>query len=294
MYHRVCPRTPETACYFARGTAVEPAVFAAQMRWLAARHPVVPPYAALASPGVMLTFDDGYRDVIEHVAPTCAALGLPVAVFPIAGHLGGDPLCWVDAWYDLLHRARRRAAPGRLPLVSPDDTPPPIDADLRWWVRGPIKERLHALDPAARARALTALAEALDVPPAPARSSLYCTRAELTALRRAGHTLGGHGVRHHRLSRCAPAERDAELRGAMRLLDALEAPAPRVFCYPDGDHDAETVEATARAGFEIAFTVQPGVIEPDADPLRWPRHIVRNHPPTDPRWCEAFRSEDAR
>lgn len=296
MYHRICPRRPDTAAYFARGTAVEPETFAAQLRWITARYRVTTPRAWLtarpAEPVVMLTVDDGYRDVVEHAAPICAALGAPLTVFPIAGHLGAAPPTWVDAWYGVLHRARRRADLDRVPLAPPGARPPALDADLRWWVRGPIKARLHALAPPERRAALAALADALDAPPAAADTALYCTAAELAALAAAGHEIGGHGLHHERLTACAPADRDAELRGAWALLDALDAPAPRTLCYPDGAHDAAVAAAAARVGFAAAFTVEPGAIDPGTDPLRWPRHIVRDRPPSDPGWCRAFAPEE--
>ncbi len=37
MYHRVCEQSVRTRCYFDRGTAVEPGIFAAQIEWLTAR-----------------------------------------------------------------------------------------------------------------------------------------------------------------------------------------------------------------------------------------------------------------
>lgn len=307
MYHRVCERGPETACYFARGTAVEPAVFREQMAWLAARFEVLAPSRWLrraasstapgADPVVLLTFDDGYRDVIEHVAPICAAFKLPVAIFPIAGHLGAGPFCWVDAWYAIVHRARRRDGFDALPLMPSGEAIPAIDADLRWWVRGPIKQRLYHLDAADRAEALAALADALaaevpaaEVPaevPGTSAPPLYCTRADLATLAAAGHDIGGHGNHHHRLAACTAAERADEIAASVALLDALAVPAPRLFCYPDGSHDPATVAAVA-ASFAAAFTVEPGAIEPTTDRLRLPRFIARNHPPTHPAWTAMF------
>ncbi|MCB9542279.1 MAG: polysaccharide deacetylase family protein [Myxococcales bacterium] len=290
MYHRVCPRTPETACYFARGTAVEPSTFAAQMAWLAARAPVVAPSAWLRAegtrPGVMLTFDDGYRDVVEHVAPVCARLGLPFAVFPIAGHLGDAPRCWVDEWYAIIHHARRRAGGAGLPLLAAGEIAPPIDDALRWWVRGPIKARLHLLDDAARTAALAALADALGVV-IPAGARLYCDRAELRALAAAGHDIGGHGRWHRRLADCDAAARADELDGAAALLDALGVAAPRVYAYADGSHDPASVAAVG-ARFAAAFTVESGEFDAATDRLRLPRLIARDRPPSHPEGWAAF------
>jgi hypothetical protein len=68
MYHRVCELNAQTACWFARGTAVTPAHFEAQMAWLRARARFVTLAEALApdgesnpGPRCVVTFDDGYR-----------------------------------------------------------------------------------------------------------------------------------------------------------------------------------------------------------------------------------------
>lgn len=37
VYHRVCEPEARTACWFARGTAIPPACFEAQIAWLCAR-----------------------------------------------------------------------------------------------------------------------------------------------------------------------------------------------------------------------------------------------------------------
>ncbi|HEY8450104.1 MAG TPA: polysaccharide deacetylase family protein [Bacillota bacterium] len=48
-------------------------------------------------------------------------------------------------------------------------------------------------------------------------------------------------------------------------------PQPTAFAYPFGAYDAEAVTAIAAAGFELAFTVDPGFVTVGSDPLRLPR-----------------------
>jgi peptidoglycan/xylan/chitin deacetylase (PgdA/CDA1 family) len=43
--------------------------------------------------GVALTFDDGYRDVLEHALPTLLALRFPASFFIVVGRVGGT-----DTW----------------------------------------------------------------------------------------------------------------------------------------------------------------------------------------------------
>lgn len=176
MYHRVCPRSAHTACYFARGTAIAPEIFSAQMHYLAERADVVAlgrldevrqahqQTRPKARPTVVLTFDDGYADIRTRVWPLCQELGLPFSVFPIAGHTADSSVpCWVDWYYGLLHGARRRDSVilRGVGLGEPERAPA-IDEDLRWWVRGPLKELLHRAEPERRSQLLGELAELLE------------------------------------------------------------------------------------------------------------------------------------
>jgi peptidoglycan/xylan/chitin deacetylase (PgdA/CDA1 family) len=106
MYHRInklLPTLPEMT----RRLTVEPAMFARQMAWLDAHgyHAITQAqlYEALtnrrrlpARP-VLITFDDGYRDVYEHAVPILARLDMPATAYVITGRISGpDPsfLTW--------------------------------------------------------------------------------------------------------------------------------------------------------------------------------------------------------
>lgn len=86
-YHRVGPFRPGVP---PRGT-VTPENFKSQMHFLRrGRIEVLPLDRVLAGgEGVAVTFDDGYRDCLEHALPTLRALHLPATFFIVAGHVGG-------------------------------------------------------------------------------------------------------------------------------------------------------------------------------------------------------------
>ncbi|HEX5387007.1 MAG TPA: polysaccharide deacetylase family protein [Gemmatimonadales bacterium] len=95
MYHLV---TPSPATPF-RKYAVTPRAFAAQMRWLAATgHRAILPDALVAAREgraelprhpVMITFDDGFRDCIDHALPALRARGFTAVFYLVAGFVGG-------------------------------------------------------------------------------------------------------------------------------------------------------------------------------------------------------------
>ncbi|GMV45425.1 MAG: polysaccharide deacetylase [Pseudomonadota bacterium] len=97
MYHRVDPAADDPAL------CVAPRRFAAQMRWLAdhgyrpCSHAAFRDWylglAALPPHAVLLTFDDGYAGLHEHVLPVLAARGWPAAVFLVSALIGAH-----DRW----------------------------------------------------------------------------------------------------------------------------------------------------------------------------------------------------
>ncbi|MGZ4389903.1 MAG: polysaccharide deacetylase family protein, partial [Gaiellaceae bacterium] len=107
-YHRVGPLRP-TLPAISRRLTVDPATFGSQMEWLQ-RHgfhaaTMRQAYDALAlgrplpPRPVMVTFDDGYRDVLWNAAPVLHRLRMPATEFVITGRVDGqDPsfLTWPE------------------------------------------------------------------------------------------------------------------------------------------------------------------------------------------------------
>jgi peptidoglycan/xylan/chitin deacetylase (PgdA/CDA1 family) len=106
MYHRIGPVRPGLPAV-TRTLTVSPEDFAGQMRWLMSHgfHAVTPlqVYQALEQGRtlpprpVLITFDDGYRDVLWHAAPVLHRLHMPAVEYVITGRVSnGDPsfLTW--------------------------------------------------------------------------------------------------------------------------------------------------------------------------------------------------------
>ena len=106
MYHRIDRITPRLPSITQRLT-VNPADFAREMGWLRAHGyqtvteetllAALERGAPLPSRPVVITFDDGYRDVLGKAAPTLKRLRLHATAFVITGRISGsDPsfLTW--------------------------------------------------------------------------------------------------------------------------------------------------------------------------------------------------------
>jgi peptidoglycan/xylan/chitin deacetylase (PgdA/CDA1 family) len=100
MYHRVDLVKPSLP-RITRALTVAPSDFSRQMRWLHSHgfHAVsqselfaaLEGGAALPQHPVMITFDDGYRDVLSNAAPVLARLHMPATAYVITSRIsGGD------------------------------------------------------------------------------------------------------------------------------------------------------------------------------------------------------------
>jgi len=106
MYHRIGPIV-RSAPAITEALTVTPAVFDAQMRWLRGDgfHAITQLQlfdalehgARLPPSPVLITFDDGYRDVLWNAAPLLHRLRMPATAYVITGRIDdGDPsfLSW--------------------------------------------------------------------------------------------------------------------------------------------------------------------------------------------------------
>jgi peptidoglycan/xylan/chitin deacetylase (PgdA/CDA1 family) len=93
----------------------------------------------------------------------------------------------------------------------------------------------------------------------------------LEVLRRGGIVFGAHSRTHPNLRTLADDALDREVRGSREELHALGSGRRDSFAYPYGEHDARVTEAVASAGFDAAFTIDPGLAGPHVDPFRIPR-----------------------
>jgi peptidoglycan/xylan/chitin deacetylase (PgdA/CDA1 family) len=106
MYHRINVITPSTPAE-SRGLTVHPADFARQMTWLK-RHgyrtvtqrelfEALMCGRTLGPRPIMITFDDGYRDVFFKASPVLVRLGMRATAYVVSGRISkGDPsfLTW--------------------------------------------------------------------------------------------------------------------------------------------------------------------------------------------------------
>src|SRR6266542_1995603 len=227
--------------------------------------------------GLALTFDDGYRDNLTHVAPILKRMGLPATIFLVTGYIGTPNALW----FDRVAMAFKTAAARRVAM-----------GQGRMFPLGTVRERLLALDAALahlkwlpdedRRVATDRLIAALRPGGSERPKRLMLSWDEVTALRGLGFSVGAHTVTHPILSRLAPARAWEEIQGSTAAIEKALGEPVNAFAYPNGgagDYNDTVKELVRSAGFSCAVTTRRGLNDTDTPLLElrrggpWEHHL---------------------
>jgi peptidoglycan/xylan/chitin deacetylase (PgdA/CDA1 family) len=208
---------------------------------------------------VALTFDDGYRDNLDHALPVLERHAAPATIFVTTGFADRTTRLW---WLDLEALIRRSdrlegSLDGRSLRLATATTAEKRAAFTR------LATTLIG-QPAAQASAILV---AFGSPPSEgsARVGQLCLDwPALVAL--AAHplvTIGCHTLTHAPLAALAPEDLRRELEGAKAVLEDRLGRAVTHLAYPYGSPRAagpREFAAAAAAGFDTGVTTRPGVL----------------------------------
>lgn len=96
----------------------------------------------------------------------------------------------------------------------------------------------------------------------------------LREIARRGIEVGAHTVNHRALTEVPVDELEEEIAGAAEMLEQAGLPRPQAFSYPYGRWNDEVAQAVRDAGYEVAFTVDRGIVEEGTDLHALPRTAV--------------------
>lgn len=186
---------------------------------------------------LLVTFDDGYRDLLQLVPWFRKQTQLQPMVLVSTATLRGEP-----HWFDLLYQALSNfCANGHTVEEALRARSEGLAADLRAVV-------------ASRATDLVlswARGQGLALPEVPANT--YLEQEDLEGLVEAGWIVGSHGEEHHDLRLLPDDHLDRELEHSLETVLGLNG---RPFlAYPDGSWDERVRRRAIRAGYSLLFSI---------------------------------------
>lgn len=209
-------------------------------------------------PFAALTFDDGYRDNLDHAVPILERHGAPWTMFVTTDYASGAGRLW---WIELEEVVRRRdelevveeGAMRRVPARTPDEKMAAFAAAYRALRAGP-EARLRDT--------LAGWCEETGIDTSALVRGLCLGWDEVARLaERPGVTIGAHTLTHPMLAKHPRAVADREIRDAHVILADRLGREIRHLAYPVGDPGSagpREFELARKAGYATAVTTRPG------------------------------------
>jgi peptidoglycan/xylan/chitin deacetylase (PgdA/CDA1 family) len=256
------------------GVAPTRELFESQMRFLRQNYRVASldeacrelSSGAKSEPGVVITFDDGYRSAYTVAFPILQKYQLPATIYLTIESVDTGQV----AWYDRVFLAMAVAPSGELQLD--------LQGPWRFQLNSPEDRLRAALEVVALLRTLPnterrlccARLESKIGLPQNALSSRVLTWEEIHAMHQAGIAFGSHTLTHPVVSQLAPHELEQELGASKCLLEKKLGIPVLDFAFPFGkgsDCSPAALEMLSRCGYRSAVTTVPGVNTPQVNPF---------------------------
>lgn len=226
---------------------------------------------------VVITFDDGYRSIYEHVLPAVRKYGIPVTVFLSTGPVEKRGPLFVDALayaFEKTRKERLDLTPWGLREYSV------VNAGLKETAGLEINDFSKNLKTEERMKFLKHIFQELEVDPdSPELRDRMLTWEEVKESKSQGVSFGAHTVTHPSLARISPDEAREEIHGSKKMMEERLNSEIKTFAYPYGsakDVDERVRDIVSEKGFLCAVTLQKGVNNVGSDPFMLKRTCVTN------------------
>ena len=289
MYHRVLTPEQRRRTASQAGLVVEDATFARHVALLKKHFNIISleefqdrllNNRPFEDASCLITFDDGWIDNFENALPVLRANGVPSVIFLAVNFIGQQRLFTREALTHLLTRAIRhcRMHPDRVEAVRSVLEPLQLgraldvsDEEPLSRVKAMIESHRYASGPAYEA-AVCALARELGVAEAElSELDTFVDWTQVDAMRQAGVAFGGHGADHRILTQVSPDEVQSEVQTSFSTMGSRLGVPARSFAYPGGGWSTAVAEAVKQAGYQLAFTIDPGFVSADVNRFGVPR-----------------------
>ena len=224
--------------------------------------------------GVILTFDDGFRDHYDYVLPELQARNLWGFFFVPTAPLEQGVILDVHRLHLILGRLGGEKALEALQGIVDDSMI--VDEDLKVFQRQTYTQQTnddakslfkktmnYYISYEHRHDVITQLFCAVYGANPPSADSVYLSADQIAKMADAGMVIGSHGTNHLVFSRLQRDEQEFEIANSISTLQRLTGHPIETFCYPyggAGTFTAETEGILEKNNISLSFAVRPADI----------------------------------
>lgn len=217
------------------------------------------------SHGLVLTFDDGYRNLLTQAYPRLARYDLSAVAYIATGYMEGRRSYWIDRLDYVLQQGTAnielQIGPHQFEI---DRTTRQALIDSYAKCRRELKT-LYVNDAAMHRDLDKAI---LELEQRDTRSiqeldndqySATLSWTELSTLDDNGVVIGSHTVSHYRLPTIETPVVEDELLESKRTIESALGNTCEHFCYPNGDYSPSVCDSVRKAGYKTAVSTDSGL-----------------------------------
>lgn len=218
---------------------------------------------------VVITIDDGYRDMFLWAYPELHSRGLSATFFVTTGFIDGDLFLWPDRLDHAIRNTSQKGIGINLGGGAQAITLETPVQKMRAWET--FSDHCVRLTDTEKEVFIAEVEQRLLHTTANWDAEMYapCSWEEIRQMYGGGVEIGGHTCSHPILSKIDPARLDMEISRCKKSIEVHIGAEIDSFCYPNsrpGDINDEVVDAVRRAGFSGAVF--------GTDLFHWDRYLV--------------------
>ncbi len=258
LYHLVFPDMTPKGTWNA-GLVLRMAQFKRQILWLNKRYQILKliDYVALyrndpdlIEDKLAITFDDGYRSVVDLVAPFFESERIPATFFCSTRHFERQDLLWF-VYFNALCSERSY---NKISFQGSDYRLDARKPALETW-RMLIRKARESGDPIGFA---DDLAQKYPLPPQVMRKYEGVTEEQLVMIAKSDVlSLGGHTHNHPYLDQLPLDAQIQEMAVNKQILENVSQTQVSLFAYTGGVYNHDSLAAVRSVGYDAAFAVNP-------------------------------------
>lgn len=220
---------------------------------------------------VLLTFDDGYKNMYTQLFSVLKNKQTPITIFLPTGYIGKNVMGWYDAITAAIAGTKEKEViiAGKKYVLEKEKQKCAaiLELKIKASENPNIKKQLIA-----EVFAKTKFSKKIAV----TEDFSYLTWEECKEMQKATVTFGSHSVTHPFLTKEQNKEGEKELSDSKEFIEKKLGQECVAFAYPFGDYNAAIAQQTKNAGYLLAVTTTYGKNVLNTNPYKLKRIAISN------------------